>query len=115
MNLYVDNNKVSTLSTSSSPDKTGSQPVRVGANSLSANNFFTGSIDQVRVWNRALSSHKEPMHFRVNLTPMGSFYSFLSLVPIQTLNQQLATSLSLLTKMLPRRSHLKALIQMAIP
>ena len=58
INLYVDNNKVSTLSTSSSPDKTGSQPVRVGANSLSANNFFTGSIDEVRIWNRALSSQE---------------------------------------------------------
>ena len=58
INLFVDNNQVGTLSTSSSPDKTGSQPVRVGANSLSLNSFFAGNIDEVRIWNRALSSQE---------------------------------------------------------
>ena len=45
------------ISTSSAiPDKTGIQPVRIGANSLSLNGFFIGFVDEVRIWNRALSS-----------------------------------------------------------
>ena len=45
------------LSTASAtPDNTGIQPVRIGANSLALNGYFTGNIDEVRIWNRALSS-----------------------------------------------------------
>ena len=55
--LYVDGVQVSSLSTASAtPDNTGIQPVRIGANSLALNGFFTGNVDEVRVWNRALSS-----------------------------------------------------------
>ena len=44
------------MSTSATPDNTGTQPVRIGANSLALNGFFTGNVDEVRIWNRALSS-----------------------------------------------------------
>jgi predicted phosphodiesterase len=55
--LYIDGVQVSSISTSGAiPDKTGTQPVRIGANSLSLNGFFIGNVDEVRVWNRALSS-----------------------------------------------------------
>jgi hypothetical protein len=54
--LYIDGVQVSSLSTSATPDNTGIQPVRIGANSLSLNGFFIGNVDEVRVWNRALSS-----------------------------------------------------------
>ena len=55
--LYVDGVQVSSMSTASAtPDNTGIQPVRIGANSLALNGFFTGNVDEVRVWNRALSS-----------------------------------------------------------
>ena len=55
--LYVDGVQVSSLSTASAtPDNTGIQPVRIGANSLALNGYFTGNIDEVRIWNRALSS-----------------------------------------------------------
>jgi hypothetical protein len=55
--LYIDGSSVASASTSgASPDKTGTQPLRVGANSLSLNGFFVGDIDEVRVWNRALSA-----------------------------------------------------------
>ena len=54
--LYIDGVQVSSLSTSATPDNTGIQTVRIGANSLALNGFFTGNVDEVRVWNRALSS-----------------------------------------------------------
>lgn len=56
--LYVDGAQVGTLSTSASPETSGTLPLRVGANSRSIDRFFTGSIDEVRVWNRALSSQE---------------------------------------------------------
>ena len=55
--LYIDGQQVATKTTSGAlPDKAGTQPLRVGANSLSLKDFFTGNIDEVRVWNRALSA-----------------------------------------------------------
>jgi hypothetical protein len=45
------------LSTSSIPETTGNNhPLRIGANSRIASNLFTGSIDEVGVWNRALTT-----------------------------------------------------------
>ncbi|HEX7140870.1 MAG TPA: LamG-like jellyroll fold domain-containing protein, partial [Nitrososphaeraceae archaeon] len=37
------------------PDNTGDQPLRIGANSLNEDKFFTGDIDEIRLWNRALN------------------------------------------------------------
>jgi hypothetical protein len=54
--LYIDGVQVSSLTTSATPDNTGIQPVRIGANSLSLNGFFIGNVDEVRIWNRALSA-----------------------------------------------------------
>ena len=55
--LYIDGNSVATKTTSGAlPDKAGTQPLRVGANSLSLNGFFVGAVDEVRVWNRQVSS-----------------------------------------------------------
>jgi hypothetical protein len=51
--------QVATISTSgASPDSSGTQPVRVGANARVTppdSNFFTGEVDEVRVWNDDLS------------------------------------------------------------
>jgi hypothetical protein len=54
--LYIDGSQVATKSTTAVPDSTGTQPVRVGANSRAANGFFIGFADEVRVWNRAISA-----------------------------------------------------------
>ncbi len=55
--LYIDGAQVASKSTAGAvPDNTGTQPVRVGANSRAADRFFTGNVDEVRVWNRALTS-----------------------------------------------------------
>jgi hypothetical protein len=56
--LYVDGIQVASKSaTNRSPDNTGIQPLRIGANSLAspANGYFTGNADEIRVWNRALT------------------------------------------------------------
>ncbi len=37
------------------PDTTGEQPLRIGANSLDKSKFFTGNIDEVRIWDRGLT------------------------------------------------------------
>jgi hypothetical protein len=57
LRLYVDGQQVAFKSTSGAvPDNTGTESLRVGANSLKLNGYFTGSIEGVRVWNRATSS-----------------------------------------------------------
>jgi hypothetical protein len=57
--LYVDGVQVATKSTSGAiPESSGTKPVRVGANSriTPPDNFFTGSVDEVRVWNDDLTT-----------------------------------------------------------
>jgi hypothetical protein len=57
LKLYVDGMEATSKSTSGAvPDNTGTQSLRVGANSLKLNGNFTGSIDEVTVWNRALTA-----------------------------------------------------------
>ena len=56
--LYVDGLQVATKSTSgASPETVGTKPVRIGANSriTPPGNFFTGEVDEVRVWNDDLT------------------------------------------------------------
>jgi hypothetical protein len=59
--LYVDGTQVATKSTSgASPETSGTKPVRVGANSrvTPPGNFFTGEVDEVRVWNDDLTTQQ---------------------------------------------------------
>ena len=59
--LYIDGIKVGTKSTSgASPETSGTKPVRVGANSrvTPPGNFFTGQVDEVRVWNDDLTTQQ---------------------------------------------------------
>jgi hypothetical protein len=59
--LYVDGVQVGTKSTSgASPETSGTKPVRVGANSrvTPPGNFFTGEVDEVRVWNDDLTTQQ---------------------------------------------------------
>jgi hypothetical protein len=59
LRLDIDGNQVSTKQTNNAiPDATGEQPLRIGANSLEEDKFFTGYIDEVRVWDRALSDEE---------------------------------------------------------
>jgi len=52
--LYIDGVQVSSLVSTSTPDNTGNQPLRIGANSRASSDFFVGQIDEVGVWDRAL-------------------------------------------------------------
>src|SRR5687768_2824728 len=57
LRLFVDGVQIGTLSTTSNPDNTGSQPLRIGGNSQSlTEDFFIGQLDEVGVWNRALTN-----------------------------------------------------------
>ena len=59
--LYIDGVQVGTKSTTgASPETTGTKPVRVGANSrvTPPSNFFTGQVDEVRVWNDDLTTQQ---------------------------------------------------------
>jgi hypothetical protein len=59
--LYIDGAQVATKSTSgASPETSGTKPVRIGANSrvTPPGNFFTGEVDEVRVWNNAKTAQQ---------------------------------------------------------
>jgi subtilisin len=54
--LYIDGVKIGSKTTSGAlPDKSGAQPVRIGANSQALNSFFQGNIDEVRIWKKRIS------------------------------------------------------------
>ena len=54
--LFVDGKPIGNkLFIKETPDITGEQPLRIGANSLNEDKFFTGDVDEIRLWNRALS------------------------------------------------------------
>jgi hypothetical protein len=65
--LYIDGVQVASKSTSgASPDSSGAKPVRVAANSRvtpPTTNFFTGSIDEIRVWNDDLTATQQANAF----------------------------------------------------
>ena len=60
LRLDIDGKKqISTKNTNGAiPDTTGDQPLRIGANSLDESKFFTGNIDEVRVWNKGLTDEE---------------------------------------------------------
>ena len=61
LKLYINGTQVasSTVATNKRfPDNTGTQVFRVGANSQADDRWFTGNIDDVRVWGRALSAQE---------------------------------------------------------
>jgi len=78
--LFVDGSQVGTLSTTSNPDNTGTQPLTIGENSQSplGPDAFIGQLDEVGVWNRALSDADaiNLMNLRVSQFPTsGLVYS----------------------------------------
>src|SRR3989441_2274838 len=55
--LYIDGLQVAGRTFAiTPPDTGGTQPLRIGANSRGDNNYFTGGIDEVRVWSSALTA-----------------------------------------------------------
>jgi phosphatidylserine/phosphatidylglycerophosphate/cardiolipin synthase-like enzyme len=62
--------QVATKSTTAVPDSSGTQPLRIGANSRALNSYFVGGIDEVKLWNRALSSSEVTGQFGVSSTTL---------------------------------------------
>jgi hypothetical protein len=56
--LYLDGLPVATKLASGTPDSGGEEPIRMGANSDALANFFVGNVDEVRVWNAALTAQQ---------------------------------------------------------
>ncbi|MFB5599767.1 MAG: LamG-like jellyroll fold domain-containing protein, partial [Nitrososphaeraceae archaeon] len=54
--LFIDGKQIgSQFTDNEQPDNTGDQPLRIGANSLNEDKFYTGDIDEIRIWDRSLS------------------------------------------------------------
>lgn len=57
--LWVDDmatgHEVGTASTGGAIPDTGANPIRIGANSRALDSYFTGQIDEVRMWNRSVN------------------------------------------------------------
>ena len=67
LRLFMDGNEsASSYTMGAIPDTTGVQPIIMGANSLHKDNFFTGFIDEVRIWNRTLGSSEILNGYRNN-------------------------------------------------
>jgi hypothetical protein len=74
LRLYVDGVEVATKALAgASPENTGTKPVRVGANSriTPPGNFFTGEVDEVRVWNIAKTAQQVADAFAGNINTSG--------------------------------------------
>ena len=59
LRLYIDGVEVATKALAGAlPENTGTKPVRIGANSrvTPPGNFFTGEVDEVRIWNDDLTA-----------------------------------------------------------
>jgi hypothetical protein len=53
--MDIDGHTIENLETTRTPDATGDQPLRLGANSLDLDKYFNGEVDELRVWNRGLA------------------------------------------------------------
>ncbi len=71
--LFVDGKPLGNkLFIKETPDNTGTQPLRIGANSLNEDKFFTGDVDEIRLWNRALNmSEVEQAYLENKFNPTG--------------------------------------------
>jgi Concanavalin A-like lectin/glucanases superfamily/K319L-like, PKD domain/Bacterial Ig domain len=69
--LYLDGLPVATKSASATPDSGGDEPIRMGADSQTLNNYFVGNVDEVRIWKNALTAQQVADAFNGNFNPKG--------------------------------------------
>ena len=87
LKLYVDGNEEGQLSMKAVPDNTGTQPIRIGANSFANDKFFTGKVDEVMLWDRALTFEEISNSDNFDEFPLNGrilYLSFSSVSPIQS-------------------------------
>ncbi len=58
LRLYVDGVEVASLNTTAVPDYNWNTPLTIGKDSNSNSRYFTGDIDEVRIYNRALTAQE---------------------------------------------------------
>ena len=88
LKLYVDGIEIGKISTLGAiPDMKGLQSIRIGANSLNLDKFFTGDIDEVILWERALSLEEIFNFYNYDEIPSNGrilYLPFSSVSPIQS-------------------------------
>ncbi|HSL13848.1 MAG TPA: LamG-like jellyroll fold domain-containing protein [Nitrososphaeraceae archaeon] len=88
LKLYVDGVEIGKISTLGAiPDMKGSQSIRLGANALNLDKFFTGDIDEVILWDRALSLEEIFNVYNYDEFPSNGrilYLPFSSISPIQS-------------------------------
>ncbi|MGZ5489618.1 MAG: LamG-like jellyroll fold domain-containing protein, partial [Nitrososphaeraceae archaeon] len=88
LKLYVDGVEIGKISTLGAiPDMKGSQSIRLGANTLNLDKFFTGDIDEVILWDRALSLEEIFNFYNYDEIPSNGrilYLPFSSISPIQS-------------------------------
>lgn len=66
--LYMDGEPAASKNTGgATPDTLGINPIRIGSNSFQLENYFTGYIDDVRVWNKTLTNLEIKNGFNNNI------------------------------------------------
>ena len=55
LRVDIDGHTIGNLEVNETPDTTGNQPLRIGANSLDLDKYFKGEVDELRIWNRGLT------------------------------------------------------------
>jgi len=74
LNLFIDGVEAATkiIKTSTTPDTTGKQPIRLGANSLVEkgiiNGNYTGQLDDIQVWDYAFTKEQVANLFKTEST-----------------------------------------------
>ena len=59
LRLSIDGNEISYKESEGAiPDSASDQPLRIGANSLEEDKFFTGYVDEVRIWDSGLTNNE---------------------------------------------------------
>src|ERR671913_568028 len=88
LKLYVDGVEMGKISTLGAiPDMQGLQSIRLGANALNLDKFFTGDIDEVILWDRALALEEIFNFYNYDEIPSNGrilYLPFSSISPIQS-------------------------------
>jgi len=72
--LYIDGLQVAGRTFAiTPPDTGGTQPLRIGANSRGNDNYFTGAIDEVRVWSSAFTATNVANQYYSGLSSMKGY------------------------------------------
>ncbi|HKQ20979.1 MAG TPA: LamG-like jellyroll fold domain-containing protein, partial [Nitrososphaeraceae archaeon] len=95
--LYIDGLPVSTKSVSASPDSGGNEPIRMGADSQTLNNYFIGNVDEIRIWKNALTPQQviDAYNGKFNTKDLVEYLDFSEpIVPVNTTTPINATEIN---------------------